>query len=115
MKLLSKFKNFILYRFFHLEKTVEITRHIGGLAIEEKYLYRKPKPKPKKFKIGERVIYDHINGTDGRCVGEGIVDKINKTQTYGDYLILMNNRRLGWFRESELSKLNEPSWKAAPK
>jgi len=79
---------------------------VGGFHIEKLEPRTKDIPLPKKYKIGQEVVYDHINGTAGRCVGEGIIEEINNKQTYGDYFVSINKERdtFMWFRECELTE-----------
>jgi len=57
-----------------------------------------------RFKAGQRVLYDYINGTDGRCVGEGVIEEIRNNFWYS---VRRYDGFYSSFRDCELNELKD--------
>ncbi len=58
-----------------------------------------------KFSIGQLVVWDSVEGSFGRKVGEGVIKEFNGTL----YLVTINKdrNRFRWFREADLTEYLE--------
>ncbi len=56
-----------------------------------------------RFNVGQKVLCDYINGTDGRCVAEGVIKEIKDSW----YFVLQDDGLFHWRRDCELKELNE--------
>lgn len=57
-----------------------------------------------RFRVGQKVLCDYIDGTSGRCVAEGVIKEIKNNYWY---FVLQDDGFYHWRRDCELKELIE--------